>query len=322
MNAQKPTTLLIHDISYYSAEEVHKYIPKHFKGCPRARTIVENKKLHENDYIFVYTKDDTYVKSNKNYAKAKLFLTQQWVEKNIPEMKQNNEEKIERFTYPEAPEILELDDDEKFKDEKGNVIEIETRGERNQKNCYFKVKDVSNAFHMPNLLSSLLHKDGNYNEKMHYEYFSSVQPKKNVLYLTYSGFRKVINISQKNFSSSTLFLLNKWLEQFDDSIVDEYVVQQSELDNDKEGYVYCVTSDLLNAIKIGFWRGTLAGLRQRYVTSYGKNLSLHYAYTMYPYTLEKECHKHFNKQKITNELFVKEYIKEYVEYINKNIKIE
>ena len=58
MNAQKPTTVLIDNIPYFSAEEMHKYIPKHFKGCPRARTIVENKKLQENDYIFAYIKDD------------------------------------------------------------------------------------------------------------------------------------------------------------------------------------------------------------------------------------------------------------------------
>jgi hypothetical protein len=322
MNTHKPTPVLIQNISYHSAVEMHKYIPKHFKGCPRSRTIVENKKLQENDYIYAYIKDAVYIKSNKNYAKAKLFLTQKWVENNIPEMNQKNEEKIERFTYPEAPEILELDDNEKFKDEQGNVIEIEVRGERNQKNCYFKVTDISIAFNMPNILHTLIDKNTNYLENIHYKCFTVVKLKKNVLYLTYSGFRKVINISQKNFSSSMLFLLNKWLEQFDNSLVNEYVITQEDFDKEKEGYVYCVTSDLLNAIKIGFWRGSICSLKKRYTTSYGKNLTLHYVYTKYPCVLEKECHKYFNKQKITNELFEKEHIKKYIDYLDKNIKIE
>jgi hypothetical protein len=327
-----PTKIIFQNASFYSADELYAYLPKHFKGCAKARNVVEKKNLKETEYTFMYMKDEKYVSSTKKCAKAKLFLTEEWTLANIPEMNETNlklKPVVDRYEHPEAPDVLELEDGEKFKDDKGNILEIEVRGERNHKECYFSVKDVSVGFDMPNLKKVLIDNDGNYDSNFHYKYFAIVKLAndgkklaKKSMFLTYFGFRKVINVSRKQFSSKTLFLLNKWLEQFDDSIVDEYLVQQSELDNDKEGYVYCVTSDLLNAIKIGFWRGTLAGLRQRYVTSYGKNLSLHYAYTMYPYTLEKECHKHFNKQKITNELFVKEYIKEYVEYINKNIKIE
>ena len=41
-----------------------------------------------------------------------------------------------------APQILNLEDNEKFKDANGNILNIEVRGERNHKKCYFKVKDV------------------------------------------------------------------------------------------------------------------------------------------------------------------------------------
>ncbi len=47
---------------------------------------------------------------------------------------------------PIAKPVLELTDDEKFKDEHNNIIEIETRGERLHDQIYFKVKDVSIGF--------------------------------------------------------------------------------------------------------------------------------------------------------------------------------
>jgi hypothetical protein len=42
-----------------------------------------------------------------------------------------------------------------------------------------------------------------------------------------------------------------------------------------KGYVYCITSPLLNAIKIGLWKGTIDNLLARYITPYGKNLELY-----------------------------------------------
>ena len=55
------------------------------------------------------------------------------------------------YKYDEAPEILELTNEEKFKDTNGNIIEIEVRGERKYNNCYFKVRDVMDKIDMPNL---------------------------------------------------------------------------------------------------------------------------------------------------------------------------
>ena len=51
--------------------------------------------------------------------------------------------------------IILLDDDEKFKDDNENTVEIETRGVRTPKGIYFLASDVSKVFEMPNLYDTL-----------------------------------------------------------------------------------------------------------------------------------------------------------------------
>jgi hypothetical protein len=99
-----------------------------------------------------------------------------------------------------------LDDGEKFHDASGNVIEIETRGERDRKKIYFKVKDVSVGFGMPSLSRNIFGLD----RVIHYITFkrdstlhtmeckNTNKQSKTTLYLTYniiifySSFIKII----------------------------------------------------------------------------------------------------------------------------------
>jgi len=62
--------------------------------------------------------------------------------------------------------MLKLNDGEKFTDCDGNIIEIETRGERNYKQIYFKVEDVSIGFEMPRLQKIIIDEDGSYEENI------------------------------------------------------------------------------------------------------------------------------------------------------------
>jgi hypothetical protein len=47
--------------------------------------------------------------------------------------------------------MLDLKESEKFKDQKGRILEIEVRGERDEDECFFRVKDVATSFHDNNL---------------------------------------------------------------------------------------------------------------------------------------------------------------------------
>lgn len=116
----------------------------------------------------------------------------------------DNDDIQDLYDIPPAPDILELNDNEKFVDVNNNVLNIEVRGERNHNKCYFKVKDVSDGFELPNLNSSLLHKtDNKFMIDIHYKYFTIIKMgkphneySKKELYLTYNGILKVLFCSR------------------------------------------------------------------------------------------------------------------------------
>ena len=84
------------------------------------------------------------------------------------------------------------------------------------------------------------------------------------------------------------------------------------------GYTYCITSPIINGIKIGFWTGTISGLESRYKTYYGQDIELYFVPTLNPYELEQKCMKHFSKYKISGELFEKKYLNKYQIYLENN----
>jgi hypothetical protein len=90
--------------------------------------------------------------------------------------------------------------------------------------------------------------------------------------------------------------------------------------NTKEGYVYCITSDFINFVKIGYCTTSINLLRLRYVTYYTKHIRLFYVKTINPRLLEKKCHQEFKTLKISNELFAKTHWNDYVEFLKNNVK--
>ena len=79
------------------------------------------------------------------------------------------------------------------------------------------------------------------------------------------------------------------------------------------GYVYLVTSPLLNGIKIGRWSGSLHGLRSRFVTSYGPGIAIQARYVANCTIIEKDMHAMFKGQCLGGELFCKAYADRYTE---------
>lgn len=200
----KPQNINIENELVYLADDLYKYDTSFFTGCSRMRLIIEKKKLKDNEYFFAYTKDNKWKKSTANYPKAKLYLKEIWVITNVPKMM--DEIKLDLYKYEEAPPILELENEEKFKDKDGNIIEIEVRGDREYNKCYFKVKDVSDGFEMPNLNNTLSNKENTYEKNIDYKTFTvlkirnnvSNSGKKNLLFLTYEGMIKLLYVSRNN----------------------------------------------------------------------------------------------------------------------------
>lgn len=151
-------------------------------------------------------------------------------------------EKVVVTRSSDLPPILELNADEKFQTVDGEVLEIETRGERHRSKIFFLVKDVMHAFGMPNLGQSLRHINGNYEKGVDFVTFircfegvnysletsyKSEEPIKNsnpnVLFLTYTGMLKVLFRSR-----------NKHAVQFTEWASDKLFTMQMGTTEDRE----------------------------------------------------------------------------------------
>jgi hypothetical protein len=123
-------------------------------------------------------------------------------------MEHTETQKTEKlYKYEEAPEVLELKEHEKFKDVNGTTIKIEVRGTRKHNDCYFRVKDVSDGFGLPNIQTTINNKENCYELGIHYKVFntpimlkgydgSNKKSNKRVLYLTFLGMLRVLFCSR------------------------------------------------------------------------------------------------------------------------------
>ena len=214
-----------------------------------------------------------------------------------------------------------LDDSEKFKDVDGNITEIETRGTKERKNIYFKLTDVSKVFDMKNLRSSLCHKDRGYVRNIHYKTFRITKNNTYIksLYLTYYGFLRVINCSRKSkIFVQNINIITKWLDYLINyKYFDNYII--SNVNQDLSGVIYICSSPLVDCIKIGYWTGSIAGLKSRYKMVYGKDVMLNCKNVENIRDTEKEIHSVFKQFNISGELFQKDKLHLYNDYLNNNI---
>jgi hypothetical protein len=311
------------------------------KGIRSSRELIKKKLIDTKHYIYARntlsaeerllrtrnTEDNWIITNGKSVKFDKILLTHDFI-KTIDELNNNNLNKIIDINgIEEAPDILELDNNEKFKDDEGNILEIEVRGERKYDKIYFKVKDIMKKFNMKNLYKIIIDVRNSYTENKDYKYFITIEKKKNTkmialktLFLTFDGFKKFIEINRSKFSNKLKYTMHKWLEQnFDKNKLINFKINiQNNINKSKIGYTYCITSPNTNYIKIGYWRSSIDSLNQRYITYYGSNLELFYVKTFDAPELEKKCHIYFKNRHIENELYDKKYLEDYKYFLENN----
>ena len=208
MSIQKSSKIILNNNSYYFVEEVKQACPAFFYGCAKtSRMIVDKKKINNTEYVYATYAPKTlkWKLSEECVKSAKLLLSCNWVEQNIPNWKTEdgiitNEQKLDLEV---VPPLLELKDKEKFRDEKGNIIEIETRGTKRLDGIYFYGKDVEKMLNINNLSIILLNENSGYDICIHYKKFlrtslinyeSSPNETGNLqaLYLTYFGLVRML----------------------------------------------------------------------------------------------------------------------------------
>lgn len=186
------------DTEYVQADYVLQHAPIYSKGCRGTRDLIKKKKIKE--YIFMRLSNDKWIETNGSSQKLDKVFILKTVLDTIPELNQSeiitDDNGIEK-----APNIIYLEKHEKFYDNDGNTLDIETRGERNVDHIYFKVKDIMEGFGL-NRLNDIItnNKFDGYVENKHYKYFMCEKSPciiKKELFLTYIGLlRFLLNIRE------------------------------------------------------------------------------------------------------------------------------
>lgn len=195
-------TITFDNIEYVSCDDVMKEAPIYSKNSRNTRSLIKRKGINDDMYIFAKQNGNgKWIKTDgKSIKFDKVFLRKDYLN-NIPELSDNDAEIVDDNGILTAPPIIELNDNEKFKDDDGNIVDIETRGTRNCDNIYFKVKDVGNEFEINNLQNAIVDKNRGYDGK-HYKYFickkkvNDVKKTKKELFLTYEGLLRVLFVSR------------------------------------------------------------------------------------------------------------------------------
>lgn len=219
------TAIIINKEEYISSDVLFEKAPLYCKVSRTGRDLIKKKKI--TDYIFAKLINNKWcVSDGKSYKFDKIFIKKSFYD-TIPEV---NQDKVivDDNNIPLAPDIIYLDDSEKFKDENGVCVEIETRGSRKVDSIYFKVKDVSISFKLERLDEIISNKQKHgYIENIHYKYFNCKKPIRDVnktnkikniikkeLYLTYEGILRVLFASHSpnvkpfiKWATDTLFVV-------------------------------------------------------------------------------------------------------------------
>ena len=229
----KPFKINSCDKLYYNMKDLTILSPEFFYGCKtKPRNIIQKKNIPTTEYVYGNLKKNEWNLTTEECKKAQLLVTKEWIDKyffttikntqvtkKTTDINEENEitnenDDININECENAPLEIYLDDEEKFKDTNGNIIEIETRGEKQEDKIFFKVKDVMEGFNMNNLHSHIIDKNSGYNKNTDYKYFfnrvilrdTEKETIKKSLYLTYEGMLRVLFVSRNE--NATKF--RKW----------------------------------------------------------------------------------------------------------------
>jgi hypothetical protein len=189
----------------------------YFHGCLKyKREAIIKKQISEEHYFYAKNKDGCWIESTSKYSRAKILISEEWAKANVskfvdatsPTLRapQPSTSRVVK-TYKNAPELVILEDREKFRDNDNKVFEVEVRGCREEDKIFFKGLNVQTVFGMTNLVKDIRKEQTNYVEKDDYEIFllasggDSPQEASKILalnsknlatFFTYNGLLKVI----------------------------------------------------------------------------------------------------------------------------------
>jgi hypothetical protein len=115
------------DTLYYNADELKTFSPEYFKGTSKSiRVIIIRKNIPQEAVIYAsFSRKNGWALSNEASKPAKLLIAKEWIDVNMFKKSTdgNNSQEL-NIEYVPAPEIIQLNDDEKFRDYHGNILDI------------------------------------------------------------------------------------------------------------------------------------------------------------------------------------------------------
>ena len=234
------------------------------------------------------------------------------------------EDNDESIIIEPVPPVLHLNENEKFRDVDGCILEIMTCGERHEDRIYFDMTDVSKAFELSNLRKSLQHKNGAYTREVDYTVFrigkqgatnskvANMTTNKR-MFLTHNGLLKVVNVSRPSINQECI---QSWLRTLNLDFSKNVKHILKPVKKDKTGTIYIATVSCLDAVKIGYTTASYSTLHSRYKMVYGADVEIHHKCVDNAQIVEKEFHTAFKDYNMSGELFNKNGYNLYQDYLN------
>jgi len=163
--------IIVDNNNYILGDDIIKYAPIYSKSCRSSRQLVRTKKIDVSKYSYVRRIKDKWIKCDGKSVKFDKIIINEEIIKIIPELNNLNQIICDDNGVEKAPNIINLNDDEKFRDNENNILEIETRGEREPNKIFFKVKDVADKFNKEHLQNDIIHEKSLYKNNIDYKYF-------------------------------------------------------------------------------------------------------------------------------------------------------
>ena len=126
--------------NYILGDDIIKSAPIYSKGCRSSRELIRTKKIEPSKFIYARKINEKWTRTEGKSVKFDKVIIKEEIIKTIAELNNLNQIISDENGIEKAPNIINLEDDEKFKDNENNILEIETRGEREPTKIFFKVK--------------------------------------------------------------------------------------------------------------------------------------------------------------------------------------
>ncbi len=177
----KKCAITLFDHQVIDVKELERICPAFFIGCVKSlHKVVQKQNIRKEAYFTGVLESGVFKPCHPNSGQKKTFIKISYLEDKL-------------VFVPVAPPKIELEDDEFLRDNDGNVLPVEVRGERHYLRSFFSASDVGDAFDRNHFIVSMISENSSYREGEDYVKMIVPERKTTEWFLTYTGFMRAIH---------------------------------------------------------------------------------------------------------------------------------